>query len=76
VEVTKMTQLMRYEPWWLTGLERQMDELFGALRGPSRSMTVPAETGRWMPTCDMLSRDGDLVVRLDLPGIDRRRTCR
>jgi len=65
-----MTQLMRYEPWWLAGLERQMDELFGALGGPSRSMTVPAETGRWMPACDMLSRDGGLVVRLDLPGID------
>ena len=65
-----MTQLVRYEPWWLAGLERQMDELFGALAGPLWSRAVPAGAGRWMPACDVFSRDGDLVVRLDLPGID------
>ena len=65
-----MTQLMRYEPWWLASLERQMDELFGPLPAPFRSLAVPAGTGRWMPACDAFSRDGDLVVRLDLPGID------
>ncbi len=64
-----MTQLVRYEPWWLTGLERQMDELFGALPASHRSR-VPAGTGRWAPACDVFSRDGDLVVQLDLPGID------
>jgi hypothetical protein len=70
VEVTKMTQLMRHGPWWLAGLERQMDELSGALGDPSRSWVIPAGTGRWVPACDVVSRDGDLVVRLDLPGID------
>jgi HSP20 family protein len=70
VEVTKMTQLMRYEPWWLAGIERQMDELFSALAGPSRSWAIPAGAGRWVPACDVFSQDGDLVVRLDLPGID------
>ncbi len=65
-----MTQLVRYEPWWLAGIERQMDELFGALRGPRRSWAGPAGTGRWVPACDVFSRDGDLVVQLDLPGID------
>jgi HSP20 family protein len=70
VEVTKMTQLMRYEPWWLADLERQMDELFGALPGPSRSWAGPAGTGRWVPACNVFGRDGDLVVQLDLPGID------
>ena len=63
-----MTQLVRHEPWWLAGLERQIDELFGA--GWYRSRAVPAGTGRWVPACDVLSRDGDLVVQLDLPGID------
>jgi len=65
-----MTQLVRYEPWWLAGLERQMDELFGALPGPFRSWAAPVGTGRWVPACDAFSRDGDLVVQLDLPGID------
>lgn len=65
-----MTQLVRHEPWWLTRLERDMDELFGALPGPYRSRVIPAGTGRWAPACDVFSRDGDLVVQLDLPGID------
>jgi HSP20 family molecular chaperone IbpA len=25
---------------------------------------------RWMPACDMFARGGDLVVRMELPGID------
>lgn len=65
-----MTQLMRHGPWWLADLERQMDELSGALGGPYGSWVIPAGTGRWVPACDVVSRDGDLVVRLDLPGID------
>ncbi len=65
-----MTQLVRYEPWWLAGLGWQMDELFGALPGTLRSWAGPAGTGRWVPACDVFSRDGDLVVQLDLPGID------
>ncbi len=47
-----------------------MDELSGALRGPYRSWAVPAGTGRWVPVCELFSRDGHLVVQLDLPGID------
>lgn len=65
-----MTQLVRYEPWWLASLERQMDELSGALGRPFGSRAVPPGTGRWMPACDVFSRDGDLVVQFDLPGID------
>ena len=47
-----------------------MDELSGALPGPFRSWAAPAGTGRWAPACDVFSQDGDLVVQLDLPGID------
>lgn len=65
-----MTQLVRYQPWWLAGLEREMDELFGALPVPYRSGIIAAGTGRRAPECDVFSRDGDLVVQLDLPGID------
>jgi len=63
-----MTQLVRYQPWSLAGLERQIEGLFGAL--PYRSWVLPARTGQWAPACDVFSRDGDLVVELDLPGID------
>jgi HSP20 family protein len=63
-----MTRLMQYQPWRLAGLERQVDELFGAL--PYRFWDRRPGTGRWAPACDVFSRDGDLVVELDLPGID------
>jgi HSP20 family protein len=65
-----MTQLVRHQPWWLAGLERQVDELFGTLPVRYGSWVVPAAPGRWAPPCEVLSRDGDLVVELDLPGID------
>jgi HSP20 family molecular chaperone IbpA len=65
-----MTQLVRYQPWWLAGLEREMDELFGLLPVRYRSRIIAAGTCRRTPECDVFSRDGDLVVQLDLPGID------
>jgi HSP20 family protein len=65
-----MTQLVRYQPWWLAGLERQVDDVFGALPVRYGSSVIPAGTGRRAPACEVFSRDGDLVVELDLPGID------
>ncbi len=65
-----MTQLVRYEPWWLAGLPREVDGLFGALPARYRSWVTPARTGRWAPACGVFSREGDLVVELDLPGVD------
>ena len=69
-----MTQLVRYEPLWVAEFERDLDALFGdmfevpAMRRWHR--VVPAGNARWAPACDMFSRDGDLVVELDLPGVD------
>lgn len=65
-----MTQLERHRPWSLSGLEQQIDDLLGALPTGYRPWLVPAWTGRWAPACEVFSRDGDLVVELDLPGID------
>ena len=65
-----MTQLVRFEPSWVTELEREMDALFGGLPALRWYRAVPPGNGRWAPPCDMLNRDGNLVVRLDLPGID------
>ncbi len=68
-----MAQLMRYQPL-LTELEREADALLQGVFGPlAVPRWYPARTttdARWAPACDVFSRDGDLVVRLDLPGID------
>ena len=68
-------QLVRREPWWIAELDQDLNRLFGRAFGPwPVARWYPAlpmaEQGRWAPACDVFSRDGDLVVRMDLPGID------
>ena len=69
-----MTQLVRYGPPWVAEFERDLDALFGGMLGgsavPRWHRVMRPEGGRWTPACDMYSRDGDLVVELDLPGVD------
>ena len=57
-------------------LERELDRLAG-LRwrrsfGPWHGRGG-WDGGPWAPTCELSERDGDLVVRLELPGIDVER---
>lgn len=44
-------------------MNRTMAEAFGAL-----PQTTPAE---WMPTVDVITRDGDTVIKAELPGMKR-----
>jgi HSP20 family molecular chaperone IbpA len=67
-------QLVRREPWWMAELERDTDRLVGRAFGPwlvpRRYRVLPlAEQDRWAPACDVFARDGDMVIRMDLPGI-------
>lgn len=68
-------QLVRWEPSWLADFEDDIDRLFGAALGgwpaPRWYRALPlVDQGRWAPAADVYERDGDLVIRLDLPGID------
>jgi HSP20 family protein len=48
-------------------MNRMFDEMFGNLaRGSRRQSNGLSE---WAPTVDVLQQDGDLVVRVELPGI-------
>ncbi len=49
-------------------MDRMFDEAFGNLtrRGERRRTQ-----GVWAPAMDMLSEDGDLVIRAELPGVKR-----
>lgn len=55
-------------------LQRRMDDLFRTYLGPRARATFPAlpEGLRrpFVPACDVFAREGDLIVRLDVPGID------
>ncbi|HET6713516.1 MAG TPA: Hsp20/alpha crystallin family protein [Actinomycetota bacterium] len=55
-------------------LQRRMDDLFRTYLGPRARATFPAlpEGFRrpFMPVCDVFGREGDLIVHLEVPGID------
>ncbi len=61
--------LVRWSPWQgLFDIQRDMDELTRRVFG---SLTPRGSNGRtWVPAMDVFPRDGDLVVRAELPGID------
>ena len=64
-----MAFLSRYNPWSaLSDLERQMDQLMkGVFRGTGLG-TQQAKA--WAPAVDVFSRESDLVIRAELPGVD------
>jgi len=61
----------------MMGLERRMDDLFRTYLGPRARITFPAfrEGLRrpFVPATDVFARKGDLVVRLELPGVDPKK---
>ncbi len=66
---------MQIELWdEMAALERRMDELFRTFLGPRARLTFPALPMRlrrpFVPAIDVFSRGMDLVVRMELPGID------
>jgi len=71
-----MAVLLHWEPWRVTKeLEREIDRLqrwdFGPWTDTFRRWVLPlTEEGRWVPACDLFARGDDLVVRIELPGID------
>lgn len=55
-----MANLVRFDPW---GMMRDLDRLFeegGRRHGE----------GTWMPRVDVFERDANLVVRVEVPGVD------
>jgi HSP20 family protein len=55
----------------LSDMERRMDEFFKEVSWPRPGLHGTKSTsGRFFPAVDVLHRDGDLVVRAELPGMD------
>ncbi|HEX6130917.1 MAG TPA: Hsp20/alpha crystallin family protein [Actinomycetota bacterium] len=55
-------------------IQRRVDDLFRTYLGPRARTTFPALPQGFrrpfVPVCDVFARDGDLMLRLELPGID------
>jgi HSP20 family protein len=70
--------LARWNPWQeLFDMQRETSELlrrtFGSTRRPWRLFEPGVDGTMWAPAIDVFNRDGDLVVRAELPGIDPKK---
>lgn len=55
----------------LADLERRMDEFFEELSWPRAFVPAPkAPKSRFLPAADVFHKNGDLVIRADLAGMD------
>jgi HSP20 family protein len=50
-------------------VNRLLDEMFGGLGRRPGSRGVAQVTAEWAPSVDVLPKDGDLVVRAEMPGV-------
>lgn len=71
---------MKTNPWGLRRFElfpgidsirREMDTLVGSLERPFPTFRATEREG-WLPTLDVYEKNGELVIRLDLPGIEKK----
>jgi HSP20 family protein len=54
----------------LADLETRIDEVFGVSGRLARPLLPGPEGRSFMPVADIFARNGDMIIRLDLPGID------
>ena len=54
----------------LSPLHREFDDLLGRFFGNQHDWLPGVSTGRWMPPIESFLKNGELVVRVDVPGID------
>lgn len=67
--------LVRWDPFReMDMLRRQMDRLFYDLAESNRETTdiLPETKATWMPAVEMQDGGSDLVLRAEIPGVDRK----
>lgn len=62
-------RLMRWDPFG--ELWRETEPFWGRFRMPSWALREQGEES-WMPRLDVFNRNGDLVVKADLPGMSKK----
>jgi HSP20 family protein len=68
-----MMDLIRWNPFEeLSSWHRDIDELFNRLVDGRVGGTSAATLGEFLPPVETYAKDGQYVVRLDLPGIDAK----
>lgn len=62
---------MRWEPFMdLLSLQEKMNKLFEETVSPHAGKGAEIPTGTWYPAVDILETDKEIVIKVELPGID------
>jgi HSP20 family protein len=62
--------LVRWDPFRdLVSIEDELNRLFGRTFAGVES-TRPSATGTWMPSMDVFETEGEIVAKVELPGIE------
>jgi HSP20 family protein len=70
-----MATLDRRDPFTdlATSWQRDIDRMFRGLAETFPAFETLSRRSEWMPTADVLTRGDDIVIRLELPGMDPER---
>src|SRR5690348_53619 len=64
--------IVRWDPARdLEGLQGDMNRLFDSFFGRGEGSSQPGASRRWIPAMDLVETEGELVLRADLPGLER-----
>lgn len=67
-----MTLPIKANPFWgIDNIRRDMDRLFGTLSRPFPALR-PFESEAWLPALDVYKKDEEMVIRVDLPGMEKK----
>ena len=63
--------MLRWEPFMdLVSLQEKMNKLFEDTVSPHAGKEAEIPTGTWYPAVDILETDKDIVIKVELPGIN------
>ncbi|HLF85657.1 MAG TPA: Hsp20/alpha crystallin family protein [Nitrospiria bacterium] len=64
-------KMLRWEPFMdLVSLQEKMNKLFEDTVSPHAGKEAEIPTGTWYPAVDILETDKDIVIKVELPGIN------
>jgi HSP20 family protein len=56
----------------LSEMNRMLDDVFGGLTRRPASQQRAQQLTEWAPAIDVVTKDGDLVIRAELPGVNQQ----
>ncbi len=65
-------ELMRWRPARHFGLNHRMNSMFDDFFAPITREIDPATTWNWHPVVDVYEKDDNIVVKAELPGVDKK----